>query len=297
MLLAGSPVPALTTRTPARKPWSGLLHLLNAGGQAQYRQPHSMHSRAERCSLFAGCLHCGENSVLYRGSSFDSTPLADADIQRLLLGALAHEMSNPLSSVISNIEYLQDVISQGSGLTEAADASESRAVLEDLEAGADLLRERLRDIRECLQPAREAPILLASFVGLCVVAARSHGAHPAMVRVDIPESLEVHACRIALARAVLEPLLHALQPVAVSQSDRVVHLTLSSSSSRESVVLMLEHNGPSRPLPSDPGQEEAASSEPEASRKTARQTSTSPPRLDTRAPLHRISINLPVRLP
>ncbi|TVR02577.1 MAG: hypothetical protein EA398_07585 [Deltaproteobacteria bacterium] len=256
-----------------------------------------MHSRAERCSLFAGCLTCGENNVLYRGSSSDSTPLAAADIQRLLLGALAHEMSNPLSCVISNIEYLQDVIPQRADLTEADDASDARTVLEDLQAGADQLRERLRDIREYLQPVGETTILLSSFIGLCVVAARSHGTYPAMVRVDIPESLEVHACRIALARAVLEPLLHALEPGAVSQSDRVVHLTVNSSSSSDSVVLLLEHNGPSGPLPNDAGQGEAAASfAPAASRKTMRPTST-PPRRDNRARLHRVSINLPVRLP
>ncbi len=159
-----------------------------------------------------------------------------------LASGVAHELSNPLAYVGSNVDYVEEALRSPRGVSR----EELIEVLGQTRVGLQHMRQIAADLKGFARMDADEPstCALAEVVADAVKLASLRLKHVAVVRVDVPQNLpEVFVVRQRLVQVLLNLLVNAGDALeAQRQQGGEVRVLGRAESDR--VVLLIEDNGP-----------------------------------------------------
>ncbi|MCU0647391.1 MAG: ATP-binding protein [Gemmatimonadaceae bacterium] len=138
-----------------------------------------------------------------------------------LVAGIGHEINNPLSVVLSNIEAVKDEVAVLAGATPSSRMRELLDMLGDARVGADRVRRIARGLRALERgPSVLRPVGLAGVVDTALGMAEHELRQRATVTVDVPATLMVHGDDARLTQLVVHLLINAAQSFAHADPER-----------------------------------------------------------------------------
>jgi signal transduction histidine kinase len=169
-----------------------------------------------------------------------------------LAGGVAHQVTEPLASVVANLGYAIETLSAmgpRGGLRDGAVALEIDRALRDAKRGTDAIRHVLRDLAIFAMPpgATSGTTDLGRVLrsALAVLATELHGR--ARLETCFEEGVAVAGSEPLLGRCVLQALLDALE--AMDDGGKGHLLRVSTRSEPERAVVEIEDSGTRHPPP------------------------------------------------
>lgn len=138
-----------------------------------------------------------------------------------LAAGLAHEINNPLTYVIGNLELLQGYLADGKGATPPARSQESQAMISEAIEGSYRVASLVRDLKTFSHVSDEEtePINLARIIDRAKKMTSNEIRHRAELEIDCPESIEVLGNQGRILQIVINLLTNAAHAIAPGFSD------------------------------------------------------------------------------
>lgn len=159
-----------------------------------------------------------------------------------LAAGVAHEINNPLASVLSNLDLLYDELAKREASTPAGHGSAVSDLLElasDARNGADRVRKIVRSLKTFSRADQERrqPLLLAPVLELSIRMARSEVRHRARIVKDFGPVPMVEADETRLAQVFINLLVNAAHALPEGNADtNQIRLTTSTDADGRAVV-------------------------------------------------------------
>jgi signal transduction histidine kinase/CheY-like chemotaxis protein len=155
-----------------------------------------------------------------------------------LAAGLAHEINNPLTYVIGNLELLQGGLADGNGATPPLGRQESQAMISEAIEGSYRVASLVRDLKTFSHVSEEEtePVNLARIIDRAKKMTSNEIRHRAELEIDCPEGIEVLGNQGRILQIVINLLTNAAHAVAPGFSDsNVIRVSVRE---RESRVLL-----------------------------------------------------------
>jgi signal transduction histidine kinase/CheY-like chemotaxis protein len=155
-----------------------------------------------------------------------------------LAAGLAHEINNPLTYVIGNLELLQGILADGKGASPSAQGQESQTMISEAIEGSYRVASLVRDLKTFSHVSDEEmePVNLARTIDRAKKMTSNEIRHRASLQIDCPEDVEVLGNQGRILQIVINLLTNAAHAIAPGFSDsNAIRVTVRE---RESRVLL-----------------------------------------------------------